>query len=131
VGQVAFEAGQACSVLTFGDLSCVVMFARLGIHQCMHLSLHLFRFVVSTDKDGKVRVSILPAPEIILHGAYQIQSFCVGHLNYATSAAFSTPPAGAQGSEPGRPLLVTGSGDGSVRLWDHITGGAVNIQQAD
>lgn len=44
------------------------------------------RFVVSTDRDGKARVSVLPADA--LQGAHEIQSFCLGHTDAVTASTF-------------------------------------------
>ena len=60
--------GHFCSILTSVSVS------RCG------------RFVATTDRDGKARVSVLPpAP---LAGAHDIQAFCLGHTGAVTCSAF-------------------------------------------
>eukprot|EP00884_Botryococcus_braunii_P023030 jgi/Botrbrau1/9410/Bobra.0252s0035.1 len=70
------------------------------------------RYIVSTDRDNKVRVSILPMDP--MQGCAEIEDFCLGHTAFVTCCAFLGPPQ--------RRLLVTGGGDGTLRLWDYITG---------
>ena len=50
------------------------------------------KFVVSTDRDKKARVSLLPAEP--LAGAHEIQSYCLGHTNFPTCSAFVAQPDG-------------------------------------
>lgn len=42
---------------------------------------------MSTDRDNKVRVSILPPHGHRMGGAHEVQAFCLGHNNFVTSAA--------------------------------------------
>jgi len=66
---------------------------------------------VSTDKERKVRVSILPDEPML--GSFEVQSYCLGHEYFVSACTWAAPSA------PGaHPMLVTGSGDGTVRLWD-------------
>ncbi|KAJ1943068.1 tRNA (guanine-N(7)-)-methyltransferase non-catalytic subunit trm82, partial [Linderina macrospora] len=63
-------------------------------------------YVLTCDRDEKLRVSKYP-------NSYNIQSFCLGHTAFVTSVAtakFAVNNA------------VTGSGDGTVRLWDVESG---------
>ncbi|KAJ1955039.1 tRNA (guanine-N(7)-)-methyltransferase non-catalytic subunit trm82 [Linderina pennispora] len=63
-------------------------------------------YVLTCDRDEKLRVSRYP-------NSYNIQSFCLGHTAFVTSVAaakFAVNNA------------VTGSGDGTVRLWDVESG---------
>ncbi|EIE21905.1 YVTN repeat-like/Quino protein amine dehydrogenase [Coccomyxa subellipsoidea C-169] len=60
------------------------------------------KFVVSTDRDSKTR------------GAHEIQSYCLGHTSFVTACAFVATPEAT--------LLASASGDGTVRLWDHVSG---------
>ena len=95
------------------------------------------RWLVSTDRERKVRVSVFPQQPLLVsfipcshatiahqsvsltaspdsfvsQGAFCIQSFCLGHTALVTCSAFVT--------EAGSLLLVTGSGDGTLRyLYD-------------
>ncbi|KAG1680329.1 hypothetical protein FOA52_015419 [Chlamydomonas sp. UWO 241] len=73
------------------------------------------RYIVSTDKERKVRVSILPENPML--GSVEIQSYCLGHTYFVSTCAWGAPQ-----TPGGHPTLVTGSGDGTVRLWDPETG---------
>uniref|UniRef100_UPI00398E58C3 tRNA (guanine-N(7)-)-methyltransferase non-catalytic subunit wdr4 n=1 Tax=Pristiophorus japonicus TaxID=55135 RepID=UPI00398E58C3 len=64
------------------------------------------RFVITADRDEKIRVSLLEQP-------FVIEAFCLGHREFV-SALFCPP------NHPR--LLVSGSGDGTVRLWDYENG---------
>ncbi|KAL2510698.1 Transducin/WD40 repeat-like superfamily protein [Abeliophyllum distichum] len=72
------------------------------------------RFIVSADRDFKIRVTIFPKNPV--NGAHEIQSFCLGHTEFVSCLAF----VGCQDYPQG--LLVSGSGDSTVRLWDHTSG---------
>ncbi|XP_075482702.1 uncharacterized protein LOC142522967 [Primulina tabacum] len=72
------------------------------------------RYIVSADRDFKIRVTLFPKNP--LNGAHEIQSFCLGHTEFVSCLAFVTPPDYGQG------FLVSGSGDSTVRLWEHASG---------
>ncbi|GAU23380.1 hypothetical protein TSUD_334280 [Trifolium subterraneum] len=74
------------------------------------------RFIISADRDFKIRVSNFPKNP--LNGAHEIQSFCLGHTEFVSCLAFV--PA----LESPHSLLLSGSGDSTVRLWD-ISSGAL------
>ncbi|EFJ27551.1 hypothetical protein SELMODRAFT_441617 [Selaginella moellendorffii] len=71
------------------------------------------KFVVTADRDYKIRVSVLPKNPML--GAYEIQSFCLDHTSFVSCLAF----VGDGSSEA---LLVSGGGDSTIRLWDHVSG---------
>ncbi|CAI0400781.1 unnamed protein product [Linum tenue] len=73
-------------------------------------------FIVSADRDFKIRVSVFPKKP--LEGAHEIQSFCLGHTQFVSSLAFICSKDLPQG------FLLSGSGDSTVRLWD-ITSGSL------
>ena len=96
-GGATFLLGHCCSIITD---ACVLPGTNL---------------VCTSDRDHKVRVSVLPTTAPLAEGSHEIQSFCHGHT------AFVACVAAALGSKeaPGRAgKIVTGGGDGTVRLWN-------------
>jgi len=70
------------------------------------------KYVVSSDVEKKIRISKYP-------NAHTIETFCFGHTSFVTRldrASFETQD-GAK-----IPLLLSGGGDGTVRLWEPSTG---------
>ncbi|KAH6826079.1 Transducin/WD40 repeat-like superfamily protein [Perilla frutescens var. hirtella] len=72
------------------------------------------KYIVSADRDFKIRVTLFPKEP--LKGAHEIQSFCLGHTEFVSCLAFVSCQDYSQG------LLVSGSGDSTVRLWDYASG---------
>ncbi|XP_069491757.1 tRNA (guanine-N(7)-)-methyltransferase non-catalytic subunit WDR4 isoform X2 [Ambystoma mexicanum] len=78
-----------------------------------HLSmlLHLAvspddQYIITADRDEKVRVSLLAAP-------HNIVSFCLGHTEFVSQLLVL----------PWAPdLLVSSSGDQTIKLWEYVTG---------
>ncbi|CAL1581744.1 unnamed protein product [Knipowitschia caucasica] len=64
------------------------------------------RFIVTCDRDEKIRVSWSKSP-------YNIQSFCLGHQQFVS--ALLAPSRSPRS-------LLSGSGDGTVCVWDIHTG---------
>ncbi|XP_033864093.3 tRNA (guanine-N(7)-)-methyltransferase non-catalytic subunit wdr4 [Acipenser ruthenus] len=64
------------------------------------------KYVITADRDEKIRVSILKSP-------YNIESFCLGHTEFV-SAVIVIPDHPKQ--------LLSGSGDGTLRLWEYKSG---------
>lgn len=95
-GEAPFEIllGHYCSVLTSLSLS------------------HDGKLLATTDRDAKVRVSIMPTDP--LQGAHEIQSFAYGHTDFVSCSSFVR-----QGDAE---VLVSGGGDGMIRIWDPLTG---------
>lgn len=79
------------------------------------------RFVVSADRDFKIRVTLFPKKP--LDGAHEIQSFCLGHTEFVSCLAFVFTPDYPQG------FLVSGSGDSTVRLWDISSGSLLDTYE--
>ncbi|CAK6978444.1 tRNA (guanine-N(7)-)-methyltransferase non-catalytic subunit wdr4 [Scomber scombrus] len=64
------------------------------------------KFVITADRDEKIRVSHLRSP-------YNIQSFCLGHRQFVSALLVPS----------GHPhWLLSGSGDGTMKLWDYESG---------
>lgn len=72
------------------------------------------QFIVTADRDFKIRVSKFPKKPI--DGAHEIQSYCLGHTEFVSCVAFVYNQEFPQG------YLVSGSGDSTVRLWDFASG---------
>ncbi|XP_073890059.1 tRNA (guanine-N(7)-)-methyltransferase non-catalytic subunit WDR4 isoform X6 [Macaca fascicularis] len=64
------------------------------------------RFILTADRDEKIRVSWAAAP-------HSIESFCLGHTEFVSR--ISVVP-----TQPG--LLLSSSGDGTLRLWEYRSG---------
>jgi len=62
------------------------------------------KFVITADRDEKIRVSSFP-------NSYNINNYCLGHTEFVTSISFLS-----------QDLLVSGSGDGTVKLWKYLEG---------
>jgi tRNA (guanine-N(7)-)-methyltransferase subunit TRM82 len=67
------------------------------------------KFIVTSDRDEKIRVTHFP-------NCYNIQSFCLGHREFVSSILELGNP------NLNRQLLMSGSGDGTLRLWDIVSG---------
>ncbi|GFP92313.1 tRNA (guanine-n(7)-)-methyltransferase non-catalytic subunit wdr4 [Phtheirospermum japonicum] len=72
------------------------------------------QYIVTADRDFKIRVTVFPKEP--LNGVHEIQSFCLGHTEFVSCLAFVSNQDYPHG------LLVSGSGDSTVRLWDYTSG---------
>ncbi|XP_021764397.1 tRNA (guanine-N(7)-)-methyltransferase non-catalytic subunit wdr4-like [Chenopodium quinoa] len=72
------------------------------------------RFIVSADRDFKIRVSVFPKNP--LKGVHEIQSFCLGHSEFVSCLTFVHNSDFPQG------FLVSGSGDSTVCMWNVTSG---------
>ncbi|KAL7112921.1 hypothetical protein ACP275_04G031500 [Erythranthe tilingii] len=72
------------------------------------------QYIVTADRDFKIRVTVFPKEP--LNGAHEIQSFCLGHTDFVSCLAF------VHCQDSANQLLVSGSGDSTVRLWDYASG---------
>ncbi|XP_066497134.1 tRNA (guanine-N(7)-)-methyltransferase non-catalytic subunit wdr4 isoform X2 [Hoplias malabaricus] len=81
---------------------------KLG-HLSMLLAITLSpddKYIITADRDEKIRVSLRRSP-------YNIQAFCLGHTEFVSALLV----------HPGPPeRLLSGSGDGTLKLWDYETG---------
>jgi tRNA (guanine-N(7)-)-methyltransferase subunit TRM82 len=71
------------------------------------------KYLITCDRDEKIRVSHYP-------NTYNIESFCLGHKEFVSSIALIN-----------NQTLVSGSGDGSVRLWNLINGKEIYALMCD
>ncbi|KAL3623600.1 hypothetical protein CASFOL_032416 [Castilleja foliolosa] len=72
------------------------------------------QYIVTADRDFKIRVTVFPKEP--LNGVHEIQSFCLGHTEFVSCLAFVSNQDYPQG------LLLSGSGDSTVRLWEYTSG---------
>lgn len=73
-------------------------------------------YVATTDRDNKIRVSRYPL-------SYVIESFCLSHTQFISSVQYIE-----------RDLLLSASGDGTIRLWHALKGtqlDCVHLSQCD
>nr|XP_040058035.1 LOW QUALITY PROTEIN: tRNA (guanine-N(7)-)-methyltransferase non-catalytic subunit wdr4 [Gasterosteus aculeatus aculeatus] len=64
------------------------------------------KYIITADRDEKIRVSPLTSP-------HNIQSFCLGHQQFVS--ALLVPSAHPH-------WLLSGSGDGTMKLWEYESG---------
>ncbi|XP_041018737.1 tRNA (guanine-N(7)-)-methyltransferase non-catalytic subunit wdr4-like [Juglans microcarpa x Juglans regia] len=81
------------------------------------------RFIVSADRDFKIRVTVFPKKPS--DGAHEIQSFCLGHTEFVSCLAFVSTSEYPQG------FLVSGSGDSTVRLWNISSGSLLDTCEVE
>lgn len=59
------------------------------------------KYVVTTDRDNKIRISEYP-------NSYNIHTYCLHHTEYVSSVVYNEDPE----------ILLSGSGDGTIVIWD-------------
>lgn len=59
------------------------------------------KYVVTTDRDNKIRISEYP-------NSYNIHTYCLHHTEYVSSVVYYEDPE----------ILLSGSGDGTIVIWD-------------
>ena len=65
------------------------------------------KYIVTCDRDEKIRVSKYP-------NSYNIQCYCLGHTDFVTN--IQVLPNFSDN------ILLSASGDGSIRIWKYIEG---------
>lgn len=81
-----------------------MILGHLSIVLDIALTWSLPSYIITCDRDEKIRVSNFP-------NSYNINSFCLGHREFVSSIVVLEED-----------LLVSGSGDGSLRLWKISSG---------
>ncbi|KAB0792073.1 hypothetical protein PPYR_14034 [Photinus pyralis] len=66
------------------------------------------RYVITCDRDEKIRVSHYP-------DSYNIASYCLGHEEFVTHLKMYGD------------ILISAGGDGTVRFWDFVNGRQLNV----
>lgn len=84
------------------------IWANRGTYEFTQIILFPRRFVITSDRDEKIRVTHYPTTEII-------ETYCLGHLEFVSSIETIT-------SATSEPLLLSLSGDKTLRLWNYATG---------
>ncbi|XP_019646904.1 PREDICTED: tRNA (guanine-N(7)-)-methyltransferase non-catalytic subunit wdr4-like [Branchiostoma belcheri] len=69
-------------------------------------------FLVTCDRDEKIRISHYP-------NTHSIYGYCLGHTEYITALCLSPYPDG---------ILLSGGGDGTVRVWDWLKGKELHVE---
>lgn len=69
------------------------------------------KFVITGDRDEKIRVTNYP-------NVYNIERYCLGHRQFVTWLGFL--PSDEK-------ILVSSSGDGTIRFWDYMSGTEVAV----
>ncbi|XP_023022370.2 tRNA (guanine-N(7)-)-methyltransferase non-catalytic subunit wuho [Leptinotarsa decemlineata] len=85
-------------ILLLGHLSVIL---DMQISECG-------KYLITCDRDEKIRVSHFP-------NCYNIASYCLGHTEFITRLVIVEK------------LLISASGDGTVRFWDFIKGKQLGI----
>lgn len=67
------------------------------------------KYIITCDRDEKIRVSCFP-------NCYNIVSYCLGHSEFVTRIKLCTDT-----------ILVSSSGDGTIRFWNFIKGEELNV----
>jgi hypothetical protein len=91
------------------------------------------KYIATADRDQKVRITCMPPPgtDLLHHGAHEIQSYCMGHRFFVTCTAWTpihnnNDGNDGSGGESSSSLLLSGSGDGTIRVWHPLTGQLIN-----
>eukprot|EP01117_Protostelium_nocturnum_P016337 TRINITY_DN6445_c0_g1_i1.p1 TRINITY_DN6445_c0_g1~~TRINITY_DN6445_c0_g1_i1.p1 ORF type:complete len:367 (-),score=130.58 TRINITY_DN6445_c0_g1_i1:87-1187(-) len=73
---------------------------------CFMILSHDNKYLITCDRDEKIRVSNYP-------NTYDIESFCLGHTSLVSRLVIPHQASN---------YLVSGGSDGTIRLWDYIKG---------
>ncbi|XP_043502908.1 tRNA (guanine-N(7)-)-methyltransferase non-catalytic subunit wdr4 [Polistes fuscatus] len=64
------------------------------------------KYILTTDRDEKIRVSMFPH-------SYNIVSYCLGHSKFVTNI-YELPHK--------KDILISSGGDGTIKFWDYVCG---------
>ena len=104
-----------------GDVLCFELKPPSDTYTCMmgHLSMLLDvqmsscgKYIITCDRDEKIRVSMFP-------NAYNIKCYCLGHTDFVSNIQVL--------NNFNEKILLSGSGDGSIRVWKYLVGIEVRI----
>ena len=98
----------SCSLVDFAKES-VQPTLELGHLSTITDAVYIENYLVTCDKDEKIRVSTYPQ-------AFHIQAFCLGHKKYITKI-FTVNSITDRLT-----FLVSGSGDSTLKVWDYKSG---------
>ncbi|OMH81355.1 tRNA (guanine-N(7)-)-methyltransferase non-catalytic subunit wuho [Zancudomyces culisetae] len=100
-------SGNAPPEIILGHVSILTDMAfRNGIQNCDVGDSTNSEYVVTADRDEKIRISCYP-------NAYEIQSYCLGHKEFVTS--INIPSINPN-------IIISGSGDLAIKVWELLTG---------
>jgi len=103
---VADKSGDVYLFNTEGEKEGQLLLGHLSMLLDLRISLDS-KFVITADRDEKIRVSSFP-------NSYNIHNYCLGHGDFVTSLGVLSDD-----------LILSGSGDGTVRVWRFLEGAEV------
>lgn len=103
---VADKSGDVYLFNTEGEKEGQLLLGHLSMLLDLRISLDS-KFVITADRDEKIRVSSFP-------NSYNIHNYCLGHGDFVTSLGILSDD-----------LVLSGSGDGTVRVWRFLEGAEV------
>jgi tRNA (guanine-N(7)-)-methyltransferase subunit TRM82 len=118
------DVGVTSTAVSEAGLSIDTQFELFLGHYCSVItSLSLSddgTLLATTDRDGKVRINKMPESSP-LQGCHEIQCFGFGHTDFVSCSAFIQ-----QGDDE---VLVSGGGDGTLRMWNKMNGAELAMLQ--
>ncbi|KAI4471405.1 wd40 repeat protein 4 [Holotrichia oblita] len=105
---VADKTGDAYMCKTFENDKDNVCLLLGHLSMLLDILLTDDKFIITCDRDEKIRVSCYP-------NCYNIMSYCLGHTEFVTNI------------EVVNGYLISASGDGTIRFWNLLSGEQINI----
>jgi len=103
---VGDKSGDVFLFNTEGEKEGQLLLGHLSMLLDLRISLDS-KYVITADRDEKIRVSSFP-------NSYNIHNYCLGHGDFVTSLGILSDD-----------LILSGSGDGTVRVWRFLEGAEV------